>query len=263
MKILLNIALLAAVAQAQLMPLPSKAAAVPGKLAIDSTFSAAATAYSDARLQAAISRFVSRVSRQTGIPMIPSNAKPAVRIECREGGPGYPALGEDESYQLDVSSSGAHLKAATVTGALRGLETLVQLIDGSAVPGVHIEDHPRFPWRGLMLDVSRHWMPVAVVERNLDAMAAVKLNVFHWHLSDDQGFRVESQRFPRLQERGSDGNFYTQAQVRRVVDYARDRGIRVVPEFERPGPHHQLAGGISGARERARSILDRAPLGNF
>ncbi len=102
-------------------------------------------------------------------------------------------------------------------------------------PAVHIEDHPRFPWRGLMMDVSRHWMPVDVVKRNLDAMAAVKLNVFHWHLSDDQGFRVESKRFPKLQELGSDGNFYTQDEIRQVVEYARARAIRVVPEFDIPG----------------------------
>jgi hexosaminidase len=85
------------------------------------------------------------------------------------------------------------------------------------------------------MDVSRHWMPVEVVERNLDAMAAVKLNVFHWHLSDDQGFRVESKRYPRLQQFGSGGHYYTQAEIRAVVAYARERGIRVVPEFDVPG----------------------------
>ena len=86
-----------------------------------------------------------------------------------------------------------------------------------------------------MIDCSRHWMPVEVIERNLDAMAAVKLNVLHWHLSDDQGFRVESKRFPKLQQLGSDGHFYTQDEVRHVIAYARDRGIRVVPEFDIPG----------------------------
>jgi hexosaminidase len=86
-----------------------------------------------------------------------------------------------------------------------------------------------------MLDVARHWMPLEVVKRNLDAAAAVKLNVFHWHLSDDQGFRVESKRFPKLQQEGSDGLFYTQDEIRGVVEYARDRGIRVVPEFDMPG----------------------------
>jgi hexosaminidase len=119
------------------------------------------------------------------------------------------------------------------------METFSQLIaadaDSFSVPAIQIQDRPRFPWRGLMLDVARHWMPIPVIERNLDAMAAVKLNVFHWHLSDDQGFRVESKVFPKLHQLGSDGHFYTQADVRNVVAYARDRGIRVVPEFDVPG----------------------------
>jgi hexosaminidase len=221
---------------AEVMPLPSKTVSTSGKLTIDSSFSAAASGYSDARLQSAMNRFVARVSRQTGIPFRGAAQKATLLIECREGGSEYPTLGEDESYLLDISPVGARLNATTVTGALRGLETFAQLIgSGPNVPSVHIEDNPRFPWRGLMLDVSRHWMQIEVVERNLDAMAAVKLNVFHWHLSDDQGFRVESKRFPRLQQFGSDGHFYTQAQIRHVVGYARDRGIRVVPEFDIPG----------------------------
>jgi hexosaminidase len=217
------------------MPMPWKVVAGSGRLTIRSSFSIAATGYSDGRLQSAISRFVSRVSRQTGIAMRPGKASAALLIDCREGGNEFPALGEDESYRLDISPAGARLNATTVTGALRGLETFAQLIDGSEIPAIHIEDRPRFPWRGLMLDVSRHWMPVPVIERNLDAMAAVKFNLFHWHLSDDQGFRVESRRFPKLQQFGSDGNFYTQAEIREVVAYARDRGIRVVPEFDIPG----------------------------
>src|ERR1700722_11203112 len=221
---------------AEVMPLPSKTVSTSGKLTIDSSFSAAASGYSDARLQSAMNRFVARVSRQTGIPFRGAAQKATLLIECREGGSEYPTLGEDESYLLDISPVGGRLNATTVTGAPRGLETFAQLIgSGPNVPSVHIEDKPRFPWRGLMLDVSRHWMPIEVVERNLDAMAAVKLNVFHWHLSDDQGFRAESKRFPRLQQFGSDGLFYTQAQIRQVVDYARDRGIRVVPEFDIPG----------------------------
>jgi len=151
----------------------------------------------------------------------------------------WPTLGEDESYTLDVSASGAQLKAATIDGALRGLETFAQLVapgaEGFEAPAVHIEDRPRFPWRGLMIDAARHFVPVPVIERNLDAMTAVKLNVLHWHLSDDQGFRVESKRYPRLQQLGSDGLFYTQGEIRQVVAYARDRGIRVIPEFDVPG----------------------------
>jgi hexosaminidase len=99
---------------------------------------------------------------------------------------------------------------------------------------VTIDDQPRFPWRGLMIDAGRHFMPLAVIERNLDGMEAVKLNVMHWHLSDDQGFRVESKQFPLLQEKGSGGRYYTQQQIREVINYASDRGIRVVPEFDMP-----------------------------
>jgi hexosaminidase len=126
-----------------------------------------------------------------------------------------------------------------VVGALRGMETLLQLVDcgqgACRLPAVSIEDSPRFRWRGLMNDVSRHFEPVSVIERSLDGMAAVKMNVFHWHLSDDQGFRAESKRFPKLTGMGSDGQFYTQEEMRHVVAYARARGIRVVPEFDMPG----------------------------
>jgi len=227
---------------ASLMPMPLKWEAGEGALVIGQKLTVTASPV-DARLESALSRLVTRLSRETGMAI--SLHKPAagqnatLRVECAARSPLYPALGEDESYQLDVNPAGALLKAATVDGALRGLETFTQLVEpaatGFAAPAAHIEDRPRFPWRGLMLDVSRHWMPAEVVMRNLDAMAAVKLNVFHWHLSDDQGFRVESKRFPRLQQFGSDGHYYTQAEIRAVVAYARDRGIRVVPEFDMPG----------------------------
>jgi hexosaminidase len=124
-------------------------------------------------------------------------------------------------------------------GVLRGIETFLQLValdaQGFGAPGVRIEDHPRFYWRGLLIDVARHWMPEDVLKRNLNAMAAVKLNVLHLHLTDDQGFRVESKKYPNLQEMGSDGHYYTQGQIAELVAYARDRGIRIVPEIEMPG----------------------------
>jgi len=222
------------------MPLPVTLRPATGKLTLDNTFRAALVSAPDARLDAAIGRFVVRLSRQTGIPMLGlKDATPKLRVACAAAGNDYPTLGEDESYTLDVTSDGALLKAPTRAGALHGLETFGQLVtldkDGFEVPAVHIEDNPRFPWRGLMLDSARHWMPLEVVKRNLDAMAAVKLNVFHWHLSEDQGFRVESKRFPKLQQEGSDGLFYTQDEISGVVAYARDRGIRVIPEFDIPG----------------------------
>jgi hexosaminidase len=233
----------AALAQATaipLMPLPAKLAPGTGRLSIDSGFHVATKGISDRRLEDAAQRLTVRVVRQAGLSLLPRNdARPALTIECREAGASYPVLGEDEAYTLDVTPEGARLSAPTVTGALRGMETFVQLLapgpQGISVPAIRIEDRARFPWRGLMMDVSRHWMPVEVVLCNLDAMAAVKLNVLHWHLSDDQGFRVESKLIPRLHEAGSDGLYYTQAQVKQVIDYARDRGIRVIPEFDIPG----------------------------
>jgi hexosaminidase len=224
-----------------LMPLPVKVTPGAGQLAIDLSFRAAARGVSDPVLDAALRRFTARLARQTGMPIGLGQpvltGHPALTVEC--GRSSGPTLGEDESYALDVSADGARIHAATVDGAMHGLETLSQLVApaaiGFALPGIHIEDRPRFPWRGLMLDVSRHWMPLEVVLRNLDAMAAVKLNVFHWHLSDDQGFRLESKRFPKLQALGSDGHFYTQDEIRQVVAYAGERGIRVVPEFDIPG----------------------------
>ncbi len=156
-------------------------------------------------------------------------------------GPGraVPSVEEDESYSLEVNDRQATLNAPTVVGALRGLETFLQLLEGDRaghfIPSVQIQDKPRFPWRGLLIDVARHWQPVEVVKRNLDAMAAVKLNVLHWHLTEDQGIRVESKKFPKLHQLGSDGNFYTQEQIRDVIAYARERGIRVMPEFDLPG----------------------------
>ncbi len=224
-----------------LMPLPVKIETGTGGLVIDGKFTVAG----DARLDAALTRFIARVSRQTGIMM--ANRKPfktaseamlRVSVSTRKATP-YPVLDEDESYTLDITPAGASITSVTIDGALHGLETFAQAIqpspDGFRVAAMRIEDHPRFAWRGLMLDVSRHFMPVETIERNLDAMAAVKLNVLHWHLSDDQGFRVESRRYPHLQGKGSDGLFYTQSEIRAIVAYARDRGIRVVPEFDMPG----------------------------
>jgi hexosaminidase len=148
-------------------------------------------------------------------------------------------LGEDESYHLTVSPQSVSLTAPNPLGILHGLQTFLQLVksspQGFVVPAVVIDDQPRFPWRGLMLDAGRHFMPLDTVRQTLDGMEAVKLNVFHWHLSEDQGFRVESKTFPLLQEKGSDGLFYTQDEIRGILAYARDRGIRVVPEFDMPG----------------------------
>ncbi len=222
-----------------LMPMPVKVETAAGKLVIDGTFGVTVIAGEVPRLHRVVEHFLARVARQTGIFFAPGAKAATLRVECAPCTVVVPTLEEDESYQLDVTATGARLQATTADGAVHGLETFRQLIqpgaDGFQVPAVHIEDRPRFAWRGLMIDASRHFIPVEVIKRNLDAMAAVKLNVFHWHLSDDQGFRAESKLFPKLQQFGSDGLFYTQAQMREVVSYASDRAIRVIPEFDIPG----------------------------
>ncbi len=226
-----------------LMPTPSSVRLLGGRMKVEPAFSVAVQGHADARLLAGLERAVRRLERRTGFEFARGLAEiPAAAnlvIQCRGAGPATPELGQDESYALEVSERQAFVNSATVVGALRGLETFLQLVtaDGGGyfVPEARIGDAPRFPWRGLLMDVARHWQPVEAVKRNLDGMAAVKLNVLHWHLTDDQGFRVESKTFPRLHRMGSDGNFYTQEEVREVIAYAAARGIRVVPEFDVPG----------------------------
>ena len=232
-------------ARIDLMPIPRHVELGTGELAITPSFTVAVDGGgATPRLAGGVQRMLRRLSDRSGLFFPPSTfleltgqAGAALRVSVER--PGELVLGEDESYTLAVDGSGILLTAATDIGALRGLETLLQLVTlderGVTVPWVTIEDAPRFPWRGLMIDASRHFMPVEVVKRNLDAMAAVKLNVLHWHLVDDQGFRVECLAFPRLHEAASDGNYYTRAQIREVQDYAAARGIRVVPEFDLPG----------------------------
>ncbi|NIM90957.1 MAG: family 20 glycosylhydrolase, partial [Candidatus Aminicenantes bacterium] len=199
--------------------------------------------HQEPRLERAVHRMIKRLSVQTGMTLaveVEKDASKAIlQISCRGPGEKVQSLNEDESYALEVNPARGHLSASTPVGVLRGIETLLQLVgrdsEGFHIPAVMIQDQPRFPWRGLLIDVCRHWMPPEVIKRNLDAMAAVKLNVLHWHLSEDQGFRVESKNFPKLHEMGSDGNYYTQEQIKEILGYARDRGIRVVPEFDMPG----------------------------
>jgi len=225
------------------MPLPASLQMQLGKLRLDGSFFITTSGHTDARLQAAILRLQQSLKGRTGIVLplgvAPSGAAAGLKIEVKAGGAAYPKLGDDESYALVIAGDGATLSANTVWGAVHGMETLLQLVsgdrDGYYFPLVNIQDKPRFPWRGLMIDVGRHFQPVEVIKRNIDGMAAVKMNVFHWHLSEDQGFRIESKLYPKLQEMGSGGLYYTQEQVRDVIAYAADRGVRVIAEFDMPG----------------------------
>lgn len=223
-----------------LMPMPAELTVGAGKLRLDSTFSVTVSGFKDERLRKGVLRTLSRLEARIGQP-VRRDSSAASQLVLKVGGAGQlvQTPDEDESYRLSVTSRGAELQAATVVGALRGLETFLQLINGDATgfyaPEAAINDRPRFKWRGLNVDASRHFMPPEMIRRTLDGMAMVKLNVLHWHLSDDQGFRVESLRYPLLHQLGSDGNYYTQGEIREIVAYARDRGIRVVPEFDMPG----------------------------
>ena len=226
-----------------LIPMPANIEMGAGQLVVDPSFSVAISGHKEPRLQRAVEIFLSDLRSQTG--MLPLDMKVSdsstgtLLIHAESRSKEVQELGEDESYRLEITSSGATLNAPTTLGVMRGLQTFLQLVEtapaGFAAPAVNIDDKPRFPWRGLMIDAGRHFMPLDVIKRNLDGMAAVKLNVFHWHLSENQGFRIESKKFPKLHEMGSDGLYYTQSEVRDVIAYARERGICVIPEFDMPG----------------------------
>jgi hexosaminidase len=227
--------------QNHLMPQPAHMSVDSGGLALNSTFAVEVPGVSDARLNDAIDRAVRRIEITAGLRHAGRGVAGTTRLVVKVDHPSAPvqSLDEDENYSLSVTHSSAEVDAATEVGAMHGLETLIQLVQpggsGYFIPAVTIHDTPRFRWRGLMVDCGRHFEPVPVLERTLDGMAAVKLNVFHWHLTEDQGFRIESHIYPALTGKGSDRLFYTQQDAREIVAYARARGIRVVPEFEMPG----------------------------
>jgi N-acetyl-beta-hexosaminidase len=183
-----------------------------------------------------------------------------------------PAPAHPEGYELTVTPRGVRIQSPTPAGLFYGVQTLLQLLPPEiesrtrrdaawTVPCVHIVDYPRFAWRGLMLDVSRHFFTKEFVEQYIDRMARYKMNVFHWHLTDDNGWRIEIKGLPQLTQVGAwrvprlakwgtreapregeaatDGGFYTQDDIREVVAYAKQRFVTVVPEIEMPG--HSLA----------------------
>lgn len=224
-----------------LMPWPKEIKENAAKFIINSDVTISIHNENKGRVRNAAIHFLRRLSHRTGIflkedfPL--ANKKGSIHIMFKEVS--KLSIHNDESYHLDVTDTSINITAGTDVGAVRALETLLQLIQHNEASyfftGAHISDAPRFVWRGLMIDVARHFQPVSVLKRNLDAMASVKMNVFHWHLTDDQGFRVESKVYPKLQESASDGLYYTQEQIKDVVHYADNLGIRVIPEIDVPG----------------------------
>lgn len=222
------------------MPLPSQSQSGNGEFLIDGSFGIELTGYTEPRLERAQQRFLNLLSRETGIPLWREAATNKATFTVHTDGPSLPVqqLGEDESYRLVISTSRVQLSAANPLGVMHGLQTFLQLVRvtprGFTVPAVSIDDKPRFPWRGLLIDSGHRFVRLPVIKRNIDGMEAVKLNVFHWRFADDAGFHIESKKFPLLQQKASGGFYYTQEEVKEIVAYARDRGIRVVPEFDMP-----------------------------
>jgi hexosaminidase len=164
--------------------------------------------------------------KKIDIILAEGGGEPALRI-LRDG-----TLGEEE-YELTVRPDGVTLKASTGRGVVQGLTTLYESFEGGEIPCFSLTDKPRYRHRGLMLDCVRHFFPAAEVEQVLEEMALVKLNILHWHLSDDQGWRLESRVYPKLNQTG--GLFYTGEEIRRIVAFAKTRGIEVIPEIDLPG----------------------------
>ena len=224
-------------AKIEIMPLPASLKIYNGDIDLREGINISFINVQNDYLNKAANRFVNDLESIYGIPADENGV--SLEINCSEElESNIPEFGNDELYSLEIENK-IILTANTQFGINHGLETILQLVkqneEGVTISKLKVEDEPRFPWRGVMLDVCRHWMPKEVLLRTIDAMAAVKMNVFHIHLSEDQGFRVESKVFPKLHEIGSNGKYYTQDDIREIVTYAAERGIRVVPEFDVPG----------------------------
>jgi len=221
----LGISLSLQVSAQSLIPKPQTIQIHSGKYSLNSS-SIAVTGSSDPLILKAVKRAEKRMNALTSLPAGPK--KLAIQVQLKSDL-------KKEAYTLVVDAKGVRLSAGSVRGAMEGLETMTQLVDNKSIPFVNIVDEPRFEWRGLMIDVARHFIPLDVVKRNVDAMAAAKLNILHLHLSDDEGFRIESKKYPKLHELGSEGQYFTQTQMKDLVAYCTDRGIDVYPEFDLPG----------------------------
>ena len=230
--------------QLDLMPWPQNIKLTEGTFTLNKNFKVNITGNPNSRIFIGATNFVRRLDGRTGLFLeqafltkINEYPEAELQINCIRNG--KIEINEEENYQLSVTSNKVMINATTDLGALHGLETLLQLLQNNSTtyyfPNVTISDFPRFTWRGLMIDAARHFQPVDVIKRNLDAMAALKMNVFHWHLADDQGWRIELKNHPKLTELASDGNYYTQEEIKNIVKYADARGILVIPEIDVPG----------------------------
>lgn len=230
--------------QLNLMPWPQSVVLNDGSFALNKNFKVNITGNPNPRIFGGVTRFLRRLDGRTGIFfeqgfITKLNEYPTAQLQINCTKSGKIGLYEDESYHLDIKQNQITINATSDLGALHGLETLLQMLQNNNnsfyFPNSNISDFPRFTWRGLMIDASRHFQPVDVIKRNIDALAATKMNVFHWHLVDDQGWRIEMKKHPKLIELASDGLYYTQEEIKNIVKYADERGILIVPEIDVPG----------------------------
>ncbi|KAF2508787.1 beta-N-acetylhexosaminidase [Flavobacterium foetidum] len=230
--------------QLNLMPWPQSVVVNDGNFSLTKNFKVNITGNPNSRIFGGVTRFLRRLDDRTGIFfeqgfVTKLNEVPNAELQINCAKVGKIGLYEDESYHLDIKSNKITINASSDLGALHGLETLLQILQNNSnsfyFPVSQISDFPRFTWRGLMIDASRHFQPIDVIKRNLDGLAAMKMNVFHWHLVDDQGWRIEMKKHPKLIELASDGLYYTQEEIKNIVKYADERGILIVPEIDVPG----------------------------
>lgn len=230
--------------QLNLMPWPQSVVVNDGNFALNKNFKVNITGNPNPRIFSGVTRFLRRLDGRTGIffeqgfiTKLNEVPNASLQINCTKSG--KIGLYEDESYHLDIKQNQITINATNDLGVLHGLETLLQMLQNNNnsfyFPSSKISDFPRFTWRGLMIDVSRHFQPIDVIKRNIDALAAMKMNVFHWHLVDDQGWRIEMKKHRKLIDVASDGMYYTQEEIKNIVKYADERGILVVPEIDVPG----------------------------
>ncbi len=248
-----------AAAPPALIPLPAQLERGEGSLRVDAGMPVVVEP-GDAGARATADYFADLVQRTRGLALPVREAAasgPSIRLQRDPHAP----VTQAEGYTLDIDAQGVRIRARDQAGLFYGAVTLWQLLTPDAqrgavnLPALHIRDWPRFAWRGLMLDSARHFQSVDEVEQLLEQMARHKLNVFHWHLTDDQGWRIEIKRYPELTRIGAwrtppgagqdgeparYGGYYTQEQIRQVVAYAAARHITIVPELDMPG-HAQAA----------------------
>ncbi|MFU2512314.1 family 20 glycosylhydrolase [Pseudoalteromonas sp. ASV78] len=224
-------------AQPALMPMPAKVQMLAGKTQLNAELGVYISKQQQALLTPLVlnSTFAQQFTRLDWRDV--KNAQ--LQISISQSAAPLPYLGMDESYEIVIADNTVKLTSNNQYGMLRGLASLSQLLFSAEQPreltNLTITDAPTYPWRGLLFDGVRHFLPIADVKRTLRGLASAKFNVFHWHLTDDQGWRIELTSYPKLHQHASDGLYYSQAEIKEVVAYAAKLGIRVVPEFDVPG----------------------------